>query len=205
MVRVKICGITNEDDALFAVAAGADALGFVFASSPRRVSLDKAFDIIRRLPPFVQTVGVFVDAEIEEVIFCRNQLKLDLIQLSGNEDNDYIRAIGPRVVKSVHVKNGVEPDLDAHGSATILLDTTCNGLMGGTGKTFDWGIAAKAAILRPVILAGGLNPENVVDAITQVRPYAVDVSTGVEIEPGRKNHEKIKCFIQRAKTAGFDA
>jgi phosphoribosylanthranilate isomerase len=205
MVRVKICGITNKEDALCAFTAGADALGFVFAPSPRKVSIDQAFEIIRLLPPFVQTVGVFADSEIEEVIFFRNHLKLDLIQLSGNEDNDYVRAIGPRVIKTVHVTNGTEPVLDAHEYTTILFDTSCGGLKGGTGTTFDWGLAAKAAVSRPVILAGGLTPENVVDAITKVRPYAVDVSTGVEIKPGRKDHEKIKCFIQRAKTAGFDA
>ncbi|MGC8604432.1 MAG: phosphoribosylanthranilate isomerase [Desulfomonilaceae bacterium] len=205
MVRVKICGITNSEDALFAAEMGADALGFIFAESPRKVSLDKAFKITRALPPFVQTVGVFVDADIEEVIFFRNHLRLDLIQLSGSESDPYIRALGSRVIKTVHVKNGFKPDLDVHASATILLDTAADGLKGGTGKVFDWTLAADVASDRPIILAGGLTPENVTEAVKEVKPYAVDVSSGVEIEPGRKNHDKIRIFIQRAKTASFGA
>lgn len=205
MTRVKICGITNEEDALSAVHAGADALGFVFAPSPRKISPDQAFEIIKTLPPFVQTVGVFADAEIEQVIFYRNSLNLDLIQLSGNEDEEYITAVGPRVIKSAHVVNGTTPDLNIPGFATILLDTSYDGLKGGTGKTFDWSLAARTAVSRRVILAGGLTPENIVDAIKRVNPYAVDVSTGVEIKPGRKDHEKIKCFVQRAKSTGCNA
>ncbi len=205
MVRVKICGITSLEDAFFAAATGADALGFVFAPSPRRVSLDQAFEIIRSLPPFVQTVGVFADADIEEVIFFRNRLRLDLVQLSGSENDGYIRALGSRVIKTVHVKNGFKPWLDIHASATILLDTASDSLKGGTGKAFDWDLAADSAVGRPIILAGGLTPENVATAVKKVKPYAVDVSSGVEIEPGRKDHDKLKSFIHRAKTAGFSA
>lgn len=205
MVRVKICGITSVEDASFAAAMGADALGFVFASSPRQMSLDKALEIIRSLPPFVQTVGVFVDADIEEVIFFRNRLRLDLVQLSGSETDAYIRALGSRVIKTVHVANGFKPAPDIFTSATILLDTAAHGLQGGTGKAFDWDLAGDVAIKRPVILAGGLTPDNVATAVKRVQPYAVDVSSGVEIEPGRKDHDKIRSFIQRAKTASFSA
>jgi len=205
MVRVKICGITSLEDAFFAAAMGADALGFVFAPSPRRVSLDQAFEMIRSLPPFVQTVGVFADADIEEVIFFRNRLRLDLVQLSGSETDAYIRALGSRVIKAVHVKNGFKPGPNIHAAATILLDTASDGLKGGTGNAFDWDLAADVAVKRPIILAGGLTPENVAIAVKKVRPYAVDVSSGVEIEPGRKDHDKIRNFIQRAKTAGFSA
>ncbi|MCL5123194.1 MAG: phosphoribosylanthranilate isomerase [Deltaproteobacteria bacterium] len=192
MVRVKICGITSVEDASFAAAMGADALGFVFASSPRQMSLDKALEIIRSLPPFVQTVGVFVDADIEEVIFFRNRLRLDLVQLSGSETDAYIRALGSRVIKTVHVANGFKPAPDIFTSATILLDTAAHGLQGGTGKAFDWDLAGDVAIKRPVILAGGLTPDNVATAVKRVQPYAVDVSSGVEIEPGRKDHDKIR-------------
>lgn len=205
MVRVKICGITCPEDALFAAAVGADALGFVFAPSPRRLTFDEAFEITRSLPPFVQTVGVFADADIEDVIFFKNRLGLDLIQLCGEEDDDYIRCLGSRVIKAVHVTNGHKPQIHVHTSATVLLDTACGILKGGTGKPFDWDLAADTAVQRPVILAGGLTPENVAAAVTKVKPYAVDVSSGVETKPGRKDHDKIKSFIHRAKTASFNA
>ncbi|MGC8660083.1 MAG: phosphoribosylanthranilate isomerase [Desulfomonilaceae bacterium] len=205
MVRVKICGITNVEDASFAAAMGADALGIIFAPSPRQVSLDNAFEIIKSLPPFVQTVGVFVDADIEEVIFFRNRLRLDLVQLSGSETDAYIRALGSRVIKTVHVTNGFKPAPNTFVDATILLDTAGGGLKGGTGNTFDWDLAEDIAIKRPIILAGGLTPDNVATAVRRVKPYAVDVSSGVELEPGRKDHDKIRNFIQRAKTADFSA
>ncbi len=205
MVRVKICGITSLEDASMAAAMGADALGFVFAPSPRQVSLDKAYEITQSLPPFIQTVGVFVDSDIEEVIFFRNHLRLDLVQLSGSETDGYIRALETRVIKAVHVKNGFKPGPNIHEAATILLDTAKDGLKGGTGMAFDWDLAADVAVKRPIILAGGLTPENVATAVKKVQPYAVDVASGVEIEPGRKDHDKIRTFIQRAKTAGFGA
>lgn len=205
MVRVKICGITNAEDAVFAAEMGADALGFVFAPSPRRVSLDDALEIIRDLPPFVQTVGVFADSDIEEVIFFRNRLRLNLIQLSGSESDEYIRALGPGVIKTVHISNGSKPNFEVNESATILLDSASGDLKGGTGKVFDWDSLAEASIRCPFILAGGLTPENISIAVAKVKPYAVDVSSGVEIKPGRKDHDKIRSFIQRAKTVGFNA
>jgi phosphoribosylanthranilate isomerase len=205
MVRVKICGITCAEDALFAASMGADALGFVFAPSPRRLTFDEAFEITRSLPPFVQTVGVFADADVEDIIFFRNRLGLDLIQLCGEENDDYIRALGSRVIKAVQVTNGYKPQIHVHASATILLDTASGNLKGGTGKPFNWDLAADTAVQRPVILAGGLTPENVATAVTKVKPYAVDVSSGVETKPGRKDHEKIKSFIHRAKTVGLNA
>jgi phosphoribosylanthranilate isomerase len=205
MVRVKICGITSAEDAVFASEMGADALGFVFAPSPRRVSLDDALGIIRDLPPFVQTVGVFADSDIEEVIFYRNRLRLSLIQLSGSESDEYIRALGSGVIKTVHISNGSKPNLAVNGSATILLDSASGDLKGGTGKVIDWDTIAEVSIRRPFILAGGLTPENISIAVAKVKPYAVDVSSGVETKPGRKDHDKIRSFIQRAKSAGFNA
>ena len=205
MVRVKICGITSAEDAVFAAEMGADALGFVFAPSPRRVSLDDALKITGVLPPFVQTVGVFADSDIEEVIFFRNRLRLNLIQLSGSESDEYIRALGSGVIKTVHVSNGSKPNLEVNESATILLDSASGDLKGGTGRVIDWDTLTEASIRRPFILAGGLTPENISIAVAKVKPYAVDVSSGVEIKPGRKDHDKIRSFIQRAKSAGFNA
>jgi phosphoribosylanthranilate isomerase len=205
MVRVKICGITTAEDAVFAAEMGADALGFVFAPSPRRVSLDDALEIAGFLPPFVKTVGVFADSDIEEVIFFRNRLRLNLVQLSGSESDEYIRALGSGVIKTVHVSNGTKPNLMVNESATILLDSASDDLKGGTGKVIDWDALAEASIRRPFILAGGLTPENISIAVAKVKPYAVDVSSGVETKPGRKDHDKIRSFIQRAKSAGFNS
>jgi phosphoribosylanthranilate isomerase len=205
MVRVKICGITSAEDAVFAAEMGADALGFVFAPSPRSVSLDDALEITGVLPPFVQTVGVFADSDIEEVIFFRNRLRLNLIQLSGSESDEYIRALGSGVIKTVHVSNGFKPNLEVNESATILLDSASGDLKGGTGRIIDWDTLTEASIRRPFILAGGLTPENISIAVAKVKPYAVDVSSGVERKPGRKDHDKIRSFIQRAKSTGFNA
>ena len=199
MVKVKICGITDLDDALAAVAAGADALGFVLAPSPRRVSLDQARDIIRALPPFVQSVGVFVNAGEEELRQTRDYCGLDLLQLSGDESEELASSLGRGVIKTLHVGQGREPDVDAYPGVTLILDTFDPKAKGGTGRAFDWGLAVEIAQKRPIILAGGLNPENVGRATALVKPYAVDVSSGVEIEPGRKDHDKIARFIARAK------
>ncbi|MGB9618504.1 MAG: phosphoribosylanthranilate isomerase [Desulfomonilaceae bacterium] len=203
MVRVKICGITNAEDAAFAVAKGADALGFIFAESPRKISFETAYAITRSLPPFVHKVGVFVDAEIEEVIFLRKQLELDVVQLSGAESETYVKALGPGVVKAIHVKEGCAFDPEAYCSATILLDTSANGRWGGTGQSFNWDLAIELARARPIILAGGLTPDNVGEAIRKAQPYAVDVSSGVEMRPGKKDFNKIETFIRRAKTASL--
>jgi phosphoribosylanthranilate isomerase len=203
MVRVKICGITTVDDALAAVAVGADALGFVFfARSPRNVSPDEAAGIIRRLPPFVQTVGLFVNEDAAAVNGIADRCGLDIVQLHGDESPAYCDLIRRRVLKAFRVQN--LQSLEAMGNYRIagyLLDAWQKDAFGGTGHTFDWELAKGAAAHGPLVLAGGLDPDNVAEAVRRVRPYAVDVSSGVESAPGRKDHEKVREFISRAKEA----
>ena len=203
MVRVKICGITNLEDALAAALAGADALGFIFAESPRRVSPVQAREIIAELPPFVSTVGVFVDEPMDQVAQTRSFCGLDLVQLHGKEDESYSASLAPGVIKSYSMGKAPAPAPDSHPGALLLLDTYAPGLAGGTGQTFDWKLAAPLAAGRRVILAGGLDPENVTRAIQTVKPFAVDASSGVEISPGRKDHERVAEFIKNANLAGF--
>jgi phosphoribosylanthranilate isomerase len=199
-VRVKICGLTNLKDALAAAEAGADALGFVFADSPRRVEPDVVRDVIRRLPPFVVTVGVFVDETPKVVRELRDYCGLDAVQLHGDETEDDVAAIGGRAIKAIRIGDGRIVPATAFANATLLLDTYVPGTAGGTGKPFDWSLAVEPARQRPIVLAGGLTPENITRAIQIARPYAVDVSSGVEIEPGRKDHGKIAAFIRQART-----
>lgn len=198
-VRVKICGICDLATALGAAEAGADALGFVFAPSRRMLSPDKARDIIKRLPPFISKVGVFVNLPAAEVEQIAGYTGLDTVQLHGDESPEYCKAITRyKVIKSFSVSS--EQDLErveAYEVDGYLLDTPAQGLRGGTGMAFDWRLAAgfSAGLL---VLAGGLNPENVRQAIDLVRPYAVDVSSGVETE-GQKDINKIKHFVRRVK------
>jgi phosphoribosylanthranilate isomerase len=199
VVRVKICGITCVEDALAAVACGADALGFVFAPSPRRVTPQDARAIIHRLPPFVATVGVFVNESTDVIKDIQSLCGLDMIQLHGDESEAEATRLGTGVIKALRVGNGSRPRDDSYPTATLLLDTYSPGERGGTAQTFDWRLAAGPARRRPIILAGGLTPENVGEAVATVRPYAVDVSSGVEREPRRKDYEKLAYFIRRAK------
>jgi phosphoribosylanthranilate isomerase len=199
VVRVKICGITCAEDALAAVAFGADALGFVFAPSPRRVTPQEARAIIRRLPPLVATVGVFVNESTGAIKEIQSLCGLDMIQLHGDESEADAARLGTGVIKALRVGNGPLPRDDSYPTATLLLDTYSPGARGGTAQTFDWRVAAGPAGKRPIILAGGLTPDNVAQAVETVRPYAVDVSSGVEHEPRRKDYEKLACFIRRAK------
>jgi phosphoribosylanthranilate isomerase len=201
MVRVKICGITNTDDALAAVHFGADALGFVFATSPRRVVPEHVSRIVAALPPFICKVGVFVDSSIEEVEGVMKFCNLDLAQLHGAESPSYCEALSPRAIKSFAVKDeSILAMLPAYKVAAYLLDTHDPPLKGGSGRSFDWRIAEEAVQYGPIILAGGLTVENVRRAIAAVRPYAVDVSSGVEARPGVKDHAKLKDFIALAKS-----
>lgn len=202
MVRVKICGLTRLEDALAAVRAGADALGFVFAESPRRVTPDQVRAMVRCLPPLVALVGVFVDAPPALVKEIRSFCGLDLVQLHGREAEETLPCLGQGVIKTVRAAPGSEPDPQAFPKTTLLLDTYSNGAQGGSGQTFDWRLAKEAARQREIILAGGLSPDNVVQAIETVKPYAVDVSSGVESEPGRKDHDKLISFIHQAKSVG---
>lgn len=193
MVKVKICGITNIEDALSAVELGADALGFVFAPSPRQVTHEKAKEIIKKLPPWISTVGVFVNEKPERIL----QMDLDWIQLHGEESPDYCRELGRKIVKTIRVKEKSSLEkIPEYSVAGILLDTYDPALSGGTGKGFNWDLAIEAKKFgKPIILAGGLNPENVAEAIKRVQPYGVDISSGVESSPGKKDYEKMKQFI----------
>jgi phosphoribosylanthranilate isomerase len=205
MTRIKICGITNLEDAQLAAACGADAIGFVFADSPRRVAPEKAGEIMAQMEPFVTGVGVFVDAAVDEV---RGALQVSgcmVAQLHGNEGEDYIQALSPYgVVKALRV--GEKLDAGRAGrykkARAILLDTYVPGQAGGTGRRFDLAVAGQ--MVRGgwrVIVAGGLTPENVGEVVASVRPYGVDVSSGVEAAPGRKDHDKVARFVAAVRAA----
>ncbi len=201
--RVKICGITNIEDALDASACGADALGFVFyPGSVRFVDPDRARKIIAELPPLVTTVGLFVNEQpariCEMVDFCG----LDTVQLHGDEEPNQCCYPSCRVIKALRLKETMPDELFASYSvAALLLDAYVPDQFGGTGHCCDWEQAAAIAAQHRVILAGGLNPENVAEAVRQVRPYGVDVSSGVEKTPGKKDPEKVARFIRMAKEA----
>jgi len=200
MVRVKICGITCLEDALAAVRHGTDALGFVFAPSVRQVTPEAARSIIGRLPALVTIVGVFVDAPPGWIMEVRRFCGLDAIQLHGDETEETVRLLRPRVIKVVHPEGNGSVQYDGYAGATLLLDALTPEARGGTGRTFDWNLAVETARKRRIILAGGLTPDNVLHAVRKVQPYGVDVSSGVEMEPGRKDHAKIESFIRRAKS-----
>ena len=201
--RVKICGITNIDDARHAATCGADALGFVFyPGSPRFVDPDTARRIIADLPPLVITVGLFVNehpARIRErVEFCG----LSTVQLHGDEEPDQCNYPPCRVIKALRLQGTMESDLFAsYQVSALLIDAYVSDQFGGTGQRCDWAQAAEIAAQHRVILAGGLNPENVAEAVRQVHPYGVDVSSGVEQKPGQKAPEKVAQFIHMAKEA----
>lgn len=202
MVRVKICGITSLEDALFAIEAGADALGFVFSEeSQRAISVEKVSGIISGLPPFVSTVGVFVNEGADVINAIVREAGLDAVQLHGNEPPELCREINSRVIKAFRVKNKkiLGQGIDRYRLSAYLLDTYADDAAGGTGKTFDWAVAKSAKKYGRIILSGGLTPDNVRDAIKAAGPYAVDVSSGVEKSPGIKDRKKVSSFIKRAK------
>jgi len=203
MVKVKICGITNLEDALAAVDYGADALGFVFyKGSPRYISPSDAREIIMQLPPFITTVGVFVDEPTEEIERIMRHASLDIAQLHGHEPPEAC-VLTRRVIKAIRVKelSDLEP-LKRYRVSAFLLDTYTPESLGGTGQIFNWDIAVAAKQFGKVILAGGLNPENIEKAIRWVRPYAVDVSSGIEEDKGKKDLRRMRLFIERAKSLG---
>jgi len=202
-VIVKICGITNTPDALAAVEAGADALGFMFYEpSPRHVSIRQAAEIIRELPPFIIKTGVFVDAPEDVVVRAIGDCNLNLLQFHGNEAPEYCTQFGLMSMKAFRIRD--EASLEAlanYPTDAFLLDAFVADKLGGTGEKFNWDLAIAAKKLgRPIFLAGGLTPGNVADAVRTVQPYAVDVSSGVEATPGKKDHAKIRDFIQAAKS-----
>ena len=201
-VKVKICGITNQPDALAAAEAGADALGFVFyESSPRSITVEAAADIIRTLPPFLVKVGVFVNASEDLVYRAIAQCGLNLLQFHGDEPPEYCLQFGLMSMKAFRIRDQQSLQaLPAYNTDAWLLDAYSPERVGGTGENFNWDLAIEAQELgRLIFLAGGLTPVNVAEAVRRVRPYAVDVSTGVEAAPGRKDHEKVRAFIRAAK------
>lgn len=198
--KVKICGLTRLPDALAAVEAGADALGFMFfAGSKRNIAPATAAQIIRALPPFVAKVGVFVNASAETVRATIAECGLDTLQFHGEETPEFCRQFAPlKVVKAFRIQNAdsLKP-LPEYAVDAWLLDSYVAGQRGGTGEKFNWDLAAQAKELgRPVILAGGLTPENVADAVQQVWPYGVDVSSGVESAPGQKDAGLVRRFVE---------
>ncbi len=202
-VKVKICGITNGADALAAVEAGADALGFMFSElSPRFITREVAAKIIRQLPPFVVKVGVFVNASEEVVRQTATECGVDALQFHGAESPEYCAKFVPyKVIKAVRVRDSSSLKmLSSYETDAWLMDSWVPGKLGGTGETFRWELAAEAKDWgRPVILAGGLKPENVAQAIHEVWPYAVDVSSGVEEIVGKKDHAAIRDFISAVR------
>jgi len=201
--RIKICGITRLEDAQQAVAAGVDALGFIFAEkSPRKIDPDQARQIISTLPPFVDAVGVFVNAELARVNELSAYCGLTVVQLHGQESSEYCAAVRGRVVKAFAVRPDTTGDQFApyaDVACGFLLDTYHEKLAGGSGQTFDWTLVWQLALARPVILAGGLTPANVGAAVRQVRPFAVDVNSGVEVSPGIKNHSLISAVVREVR------
>ena len=201
-VKVKICGMTQLKDALFAAEQGADAVGFIFHDkSPRLVTMEVAREIISKLPPFVDTVGVFVDETVEQVNEVAEYCGLDLVQLHGNEPPPFCRKIHRRVIKAFRVTDLQSlRQMERYPVTGFLLDTFCEDLRGGTGKTFDWNLALPAKKIGPVILAGGLTPRNIGQAVSRVRPYGVDVCSGVEKSPGIKDPEKVRAFLENIRS-----
>jgi len=201
MVKVKICGITNEEDAVQAVEAGADALGFVFYDlSPRCISYEKTKKIIEKLPPFVVPVGVFVNNPIRSINLAVERCGIQVVQLHGDETPSFCSGIRHKVVKAFRVRDiSSLENIRNYPVSGFLLDAYVPGSYGGTGLTFNWETARVAKQYGPVILAGGLNAGNVRKAVESVEPYGIDVSSGVEASPGRKDHAKVAEFIKRAK------
>jgi phosphoribosylanthranilate isomerase len=204
MTAIKICGITREQDALAAARCGANAIGMVFyAQSPRHVTPARAAQLMLALPPFVMSVGLFVDAAAEEVKKTIATARVDLLQFHGNEPPVYCRQFDVPYLKAVRVRAGL--DLlqyarDYHDAKALLLDAFVEGTHGGTGTTFDWALIP-ANIPLPVVLSGGLTPENVTSAIRAVKPWAVDVSSGVEQAKGIKDAAKVAAFVTGVRNA----
>jgi phosphoribosylanthranilate isomerase len=204
--RVKICGITRPQDAVAAARCGCDAIGLVFyAPSPRNVSVEAATEIVAALPPFVSAVGLFVDADEKEVGRVLDKVRLDLLQFHGAETPDECRRYGVPYMKAIRVQPGanlLQYATDYSDARALLFDTYTAGVAGGTGQVFDWSLIPKN-LPRPVVLAGGLDADNVAAAIRQVRPYAVDVSGGVESAKGIKDAEKMAAFMRGVSNASL--
>jgi phosphoribosylanthranilate isomerase len=197
-IKLKICGITNEKDAIMVSNLGADAIGFVFAESKRKITPERTKEIIEKLPPFITIVGVFMNAEIDEVNKIAEYVSLDAVQLHGNESPEYCNKMNRKVVKGIPVtkndsKESLLKKMENYSVAAYILDPGT-----GSGETFDWDIAT--GIEKPIIIAGGLSPENVKLVIKKLHPYGVDVSSGVEKAYGKKDMEKVKKFITEVRS-----
>ena len=205
MIRIKICGLKRADDAAAAVAAGADALGFNFwKRSPRYVEPAEAARIVLNIPPRVLTVAVFVDEELERVLGIAEETGIMALQLHGSESPEYLDRLGAYLkIKTIKVGESFQPaELSRYPSVSLfLLEGFVAGMAGGTGRTFDWSLAEKAKDFGKIILAGGLTAENVGAAVRRVQPWGVDVASGVESEPGKKDPQLIREFIRAARAA----
>ena len=200
MVKIKICGITNLEDALNSVKAGCNALGFVFyRKSPRYITPEKANQIIKHIPAHILKIGVFVNAKEKAIKRTAKLCNLDMLQFHGNESPDFCKKFkGYKIIKAFRVKDKIElKNLLNYKTSSYLFDTFVKSKMGGTGRKFNWTLVRHLKGLRkPIFLSGGLNAENVTEAIKQVRPDWLDVSTSVEIKPGKKDYNKVKEFIE---------
>jgi phosphoribosylanthranilate isomerase len=203
MIKIKICGITNLDDAMAAADCGADALGFNFyKKSPRYVEPVKAAEIIAQLPPFLVPVGIFVNEREEKIREIVSGACLQGIQLHGDETPEFCQRFGTRVIKAFQIKSKESlKHMSHYRVSAYLLDSYKEGVRGGTGETFDWHLAVVAKTFGRIILAGGLTVENVAEAVKLVQPYGIDVAGGVEREKGIKDHHKLKTFITEARRA----
>lgn len=205
--RVKICGITNVEDAIGVVESGADAIGLVFyPPSPRAVTIEQAVAIVKKIPAFITVVALFVNAEQKEVQSVIEAVKVDLLQFHGDETPDYCGSFNRPFIKALRVQpqtNLLQYATDFSMSKGLLLDAFSEGLPGGTGKVFDWTLIPQQFPL-PIILAGGLDATNVLAAIEQVKPFAVDVSGGVELSKGKKDAFKLRAFMQQVNQSGVE-
>jgi phosphoribosylanthranilate isomerase len=200
-VRVKICGITNGQDALAAARSGVSALGFVFSKSPRKVTPERARSIIENIPPLLQTVGVFVDEPTEWIRDVADYCGLDMVQLHGRETPSACKSLAPRAVKAFRIQRPSDVhEISSYKGVVrgVLLDSRVRGAAGGTGRSFDWALALEArAYGIPLLLAGGLNPHNIRKALRMLNPFGVDVSSGVERAPGIKDEQLIRLFMKQ--------
>jgi phosphoribosylanthranilate isomerase len=201
---VKICGARSMEEALCAVDCGADALGFNFwPKSPRYIEPEKAREIIDHLPPLISCVGVFVNESQERILEAARLAGISAVQLHGDESPEFCRELGPlKIIKALRVGEGFDPrSIARFDVSAALLDTNIKGRYGGTGRRFDWSIAIEAKQYARIILAGGLNIDNVAEAIAEVRPFAIDVCSGVEAAPGRKDVDKLRRFMIEVRRA----
>jgi phosphoribosylanthranilate isomerase len=203
MVKVKVCGIKEIEDARVAADAGADAIGLIFAESPRQVSVEEAREIASNLPDGVLKVGVFVDEEPQEVLRISREVGLDLVQLHGDEPPETVTALreaGVKVMKALRVRDGASLEaLDEYEAELFLLDAYSARARGGTGERFDWRVAKSVKVRDNIVVSGGLGPENVREAVGFFEPFGVDASSSLEAEPGRKNGERVRRFVLAAK------